>query len=120
PLVDILLLAVLTRAAPEAPRPHDHRHIVSAVQKRPFVGEYLCISDKIGTIRVEDTPKDYITFYTASNDSLPKPSYGCGFIPHPGLSDWRFDLQDACEALIMDSGGYYDQKFLMGIRAIVP
>ncbi|KAF4660570.1 hypothetical protein FOL46_006081 [Perkinsus olseni] len=130
PLLDILLLAVLSVAAPEALIPLQ-RHNVSRVsldaaypgwsvkKSYPFAGEYLCKSAKIGRIRVEDTPEDYITFFRKSNDSLPKPSYGCEFTAYLELVLWRLNLRDACEALIKDSGGYYDQRILRGIFAIV-
>ncbi|KAF4717168.1 hypothetical protein FOZ63_010010 [Perkinsus olseni] len=132
PLVNILQLAVLSRAAPEAPTLHHHRHIVSGVsleatysgwsEKKlyPFVGEYRCTSDKIGTIRVEDIPEDNITFYRKSNDSLPKPSYGCGYTAHLNDPVWTLNLQDACKALVKDSQGYYDQRIITGIIAVVP
>ncbi|KAF4655694.1 hypothetical protein FOZ61_007437 [Perkinsus olseni] len=91
----------------------------SVKKSYPFAGEYLCKSAKIGRIRVEDTPEDYITFFRKSNDSLPKPSYGCEFTAYLELVLWRLNLRDACEALIKDSGGYYDQRILRGIFAIV-
>ncbi|KAF4683215.1 hypothetical protein FOZ60_009504 [Perkinsus olseni] len=115
-------------AAPEAPPLQ--RHNVFGVsldathpgwsEKKPypFFGEYSCDSAKIGTIRIEVAPEDNITFYRKSNDSLPKPSYGCGFTAYRGDPFWLLSLQDACKALIRDSDGYFDQKLLTGILAL--
>ncbi|KAF4750382.1 hypothetical protein FOZ62_014493 [Perkinsus olseni] len=130
PLVNIFLLAVLSGAVPEASPPQ--RHNVSGASldavyrgwsekaTYPFTGLYSCRSDgQVGKVKVEDTPARSITFYRKSNDSLPKPSYGCGYTAYWDNPVWRFNLQDACKALIKDSGGYYDQRLLFGVFAEV-
>ncbi|KAF4716195.1 hypothetical protein FOZ63_020025 [Perkinsus olseni] len=85
----------------------------TAGEPYPFVGTFGCASQKVGKVKIEDSSGGYITFLSNSNESLPKPTYGCEFTAHFSEYVWDLTLGYACEALVKDSKGYYNNKLMV-------
>ncbi|KAF4684833.1 hypothetical protein FOZ60_007279 [Perkinsus olseni] len=56
------------------------------------------------------------TFHRASPQSLPEPSYACGYTANQDGRLIKITLNNGCLALIRDSHGIYDRSFLTGMR----
>ncbi|KAF4698373.1 hypothetical protein FOZ62_028494 [Perkinsus olseni] len=53
-----------------------------------------------------------VTFNRASPQSLPNPSYACGYTANQGPTWVTLKLNNGCLSLIHDSRGYYDTSIL--------
>ncbi|KAF4685118.1 hypothetical protein FOZ63_016274 [Perkinsus olseni] len=113
----VLLLLIIITLVGGIDTPQKDTSNATARMLYPFVANYYDSDNTpVKAVLFTKSLGGTVTFYRVSPQSLPKPTYACGYTAKQGGILTEIELNNGCLPLIHDSHGSYDRTLLTGIR----